>query len=284
MSLKTNQITSAYRRLLYKKNIAPINVITTTANCLYDDTLYGLSDKFITFIPQTLSGSAVDSSIMFINDPSAFVSRYSEFDTLTNKVLFFHDDRIIKMKKEDLFLFNNQITQYESYTFNKNVCQINNNIIPIEYGFKAPTNLSNKRKSIILLGNEQNIDIIMHNQIRQVYQDTELINAKELLGKDSSSILSQYKICITMNSRYNTLLAASNGCFVVSNIEESTIPYYIQANDFETIMNNIDNLLSKDASIHKEICDSITNQYSYSKFATTITTIVQNTCNKVIKL
>lgn len=284
MLLKTNQITSAYRRLLYKKNIAPINIITTTANSLYDDTLYGLSDRFITFIPQTLSDSVVDGSIMFINDVSAFLSHYNEFNNLTNKVLFFHDDKIMQMKKEDLFLFNNQISQYESYTFNNNICKITSNIIPIEYGFKAPTNLPNKRKSIILLGNEQNIDIIMHNQLRQVYQDVELINTKELIGKDSSSVLSQYKICITMNSRYNTLLAASNGCFVISNTEESTIPYYVQANDFEAIMNNVDNLLSKDVSIHKEICDSITHQYSYSKFTTTIATIVQNTCNKVIKL
>lgn len=285
MSINNNQIKSIYRRLLYKKNIAPINVFTTTSNSLYDDALYGLNDQYITFLPSSFGDSVINSSIIFINDPGSFVSQSNEFNKFTNKVLFFHDDKISKMKKEDLFLFNNEIEKYECYTFDKKVSTINRNIIPIEYGFKSPPKIT-KNKSIILLGNRQNIDIIMHNQIKQVYGDAELINTQELSGKDLSGILSQYRICITMNSKYNSLLAASSGCFVISNInmEEANIPYGLYANDFDTIMQNIGDMLSTSMSLHEEISDRIIKEYDYSTFSARISKIVQNTCNRIIRL
>lgn len=285
MSINNNQIKSIYRRLLYKKNIAPINVFTTTSNSLYDDALYGLNDQYITFLPSSFGNSVINSSIIFINDPGSFVSQSNEFNKFTNKVLFFHDDKISKMKKEDLFLFNNEITKYECYTFDKKVSTINRNIIPIEYGFKSPSKMT-KNKSIILLGNQQNIDIIMHNQIKQVYGDADLINTQELSGKDLSGILGQYRICITMNSKYNSLLAASSGCFVISNIniEEANIPYGLYANDFDTIMQNIAGLLSTSMSLHEEISNRIIKEYDYSTFSARISKIVQNTCNRIIRL
>jgi|LakMenEpi03Aug12_release.lakeMendotaPanAssembly.Ray.scaffolds.fasta_scaffold586379_2 hypothetical protein len=287
MSINNNQITNIYRRLLYKKNIAPINVLTSSANSLYDDALYNLNDQYITFLSQDIDASILNASIVFVNDPTSFVSQPDQFNKFTNKVLFFHDDKILKMKKEDLFLFNNEITKYECYTFDKKISAINSNIIPIEYGFEPKTKINNsKSKSIILLGNQQNIDIIMHNQIKQIYGDVDLINTKELLGKDLSGILSQYRICITMNSKYNSLLAASNGCFVISNIdtEEANIPYGVHASDFDTIIHSIDDLLSKNISLHEEISENIVKQYNYSIFATTISKIVQNTCNRIIRL
>ena len=274
--------------MLYSKNIAPINIQFTTSHTLYDSTLTHLSDPYINLIPSSLEDHCIESQILFINDPIDMVHKDKYFSSIiNNKVIFFHDDKILRMKKEDLFLFREQIAKYIKFTFDPKICSIITDAVPIQYGFKSNNTISkNRDKSIIFLGNEQNIDMIAYNHIKQIYNDIDFINIEKVITKDISNILNNYKVCISMSSMYNSLLAAANGCFVISSIEDNKdILYYQKVNSFEEILQKLSLILNNyNHEYHKQISDSILQKYDYSVFVKNITNIVKTTCNRAIIL
>jgi len=288
MQVKTSQISAIYRKLLYTNNIAPITIKFSKSNSLYDSCLNNSNDRYINFIPYSLSDSCLDAQVLFINDPIELINNEQYFNTtILNKIVFFHDDRILKMKKEDLFLFRQQLSKYTKFTFDHRVCSVINDAYPLNYGFKSPSNISQSRnKSIVFLGNEQNIDMVVHNQIKQIYSDIDFINIDKVSNTDISNTLTNYKVCISMNSIYNNLLAAANGCFIISSLEDNhEIPFYQKVSSFEEVLDKL-SLTLKNYKIedHAKISSSIVQKYDYSVFVNTISNIVKNTCNRAIIL
>jgi len=288
MQVKTSQISAIYRKLLYTNNIAPINIKFTKSNSLYDSSLNNSNDRYINFIPYSLSDSSLDAQILFVNDPIDLVNNEKYFNAaILNKIVFFHDDRILKMKKEDLFLFREQLSKYTKFTFDHRVCSVINDAYPLSYGFKSPSTISrNRDKSIVFLGNDQNIDMVVYNQIKQIYYDIDFINVDKVSNTDISNALTNYKVCISINSIYNNLLAAASGCFIISSVEDSReIPFYQKIGSFEEILDKLSLILKNcKAEHHSEISNAILQKYDYSVFINAISNIVKNTCNRAIIL
>lgn len=283
MQINSSQILALYRKLLYSKNIAPINIKFTKSNTLYDREIINIENQYLNFIPYSLSDSCIDSPILFINDPAELINKDQHFNSIiANKVIFFHDDKILKMKKEDLFLFKQQVSKYIKFTFDNRICSIIE-AIPISYGFKTSIKADQSRdKSIIFLGNQQNIDLVAYNHIKGIYKDADFINIENINNIDINNILANYKICISMNSIYNNLLAAANGCFVISSIGSQDIPHYSLVNSFEGIIDSISNIMQNyNREAHLQISKTITEKYNYSIFINNLNTIVKETCNRV---
>lgn len=280
MLTKTSQISRIYQKLLYYKNLYPINIGYTYSNTLFDNTIkYACTDnsRFIEYD----ANSIMPYNLVCINNPIEFSSKDNE-DSTENRILFFHDPSILTMKKEDLYLFNEKTDKHKKYSFNKDVSDIFSNVNYISYGFpfKVKNNIP-RTKNILLLGNGQNIESIMNHEIKNKFSETDLISIKNIHNTniDISSILEDYKICICMNSEYNKLLSAANGCFVISFDNDNIIPHYTKASNLDDIINRCSYILTNYSSMqqhHLEIAKTICNKYEYTNFTKTLSSIIEN--------
>lgn len=273
---------------MYSRRLAPLNIKFTTSHTLYDYAINSIDDDLINCLPYYFDDSCLDTSLLLINNPVDIINRESEFNNLImNKLLFFHDDKLLQMKKEDLFLFKKQIQKYSKFTFDDKVSQIIDDVIPIKYGFKVSdySMNTNRKKSVIFLGNKQNIDAMAYNHIKKSYEDADFYTSDIISKMDPGIMLSNYKICISMNSLYNNLLAASAGCYVISSINCNDIPFYTKVTNFSEVLSGIQKLLSNyDTSHHKHISEEISKKYDYTTYSNSIKKIIYNECNGIINL
>ena len=287
MQLKSHQISCLHRKLLHARDVAPINVQYTSSNTLYDYTLNLIDNLTINFSPYSVQTNFFDPSILFINDPVDIINKEIELNNLLiDKIIFFHNDKLLQMKKEDLFLFKRQIAKYTKFTFDNKICNFLEDAKPISYGFKPVPNIKNNReKSVVFLGNKQNIDAIAYNNIKNRYPDADFFTLDTIPQHNLINTLSSYKICISMHSLYNSLLAASCGCFVVSAMHCDNIPLYSKVSSFDEVLNKIQYILANyNDAHHQVIANKIFEQYDYEIYTKTIQQIVANSCNKVIHI
>lgn len=277
-----HQISNLYKRLLYLQNNIPINVIYTKSNNLYYKYLPNLEDSHINFISDNSLDNSIDNQLLFINNPINFVQQdNTKIDKFIPKVMFFHDDQILSMKKEDLYIFNEQTTKYEKYSFDEKVCDAIPNVNYIQYGFKMPQSiLKERKKSILFIPSDHNLDNVIFTQIKNAYPDADVIPDNIV---DINSLFLNYKVCVCTNSFYNSLLAAAHGCIIVSPRNIIDIPHHYQATNLNQMMSSIKNVLDNyDPIIHQQVSSAVTSRYDYDKFSNTIKHIILNTCKKVV--
>lgn len=283
MQIASKQLATIYRKLLYKNNLGPINIGYTSSRSWYDSCIRNFSDPLLNFILSP--NPIVNEHIIFVNDPLDFSIQSVDHTKHIEYILFFHNQSFVNLKKEDIYILNNKISKYKKYSFSP----IANNIIPdiqlIKYGFKEiddPNILKNKSKSVLLIGEQKNLDQIIFSQIKQIYGDTDfLVISPDNLKQDIEKILIQYKVCINMSPNYNTLLAASNGCLTVSSVPEPTIPHHYVANNIQDIHGILKDIFESYTS-HVPIRNyqAMIDHYNYNEFSTTIKNIL-NSINTV---
>ena len=81
-----------------------------------------------------------------------------------------------------------------------------------------------------------------------------------------------------MDSKYNRLLAASCGCFVISFEEDEDIPYYLHLNSLDSIMDSISEIITNYEDIkHRQpiISEHICLKYNYDNFNTQLQYIIK---------
>lgn len=287
MSLNQDQIVCLYRNLLYIRDIAPINICYTLADSLYDNLLESLDIENINLLSNNFDDNCIENHIIFANNPTTFVQQSQLINRGVNKAIFFHDDRINYLKKEDLYLFINQISRYPTYTFDQSVQNTIKNATYIRYGFKPKdlNTISNRSKNILYLANKQNLDLIIHSNIKSIYPDTDIIFIEDIKSTDIEKQLLDYKICICMNSDYNNLLAASCGCVVLSKHNHSEIPHFKTVDNPNNLLQVLREVMSSyDTKMHSIISESVTEQYSYEIFINTIKHIALDLCKKTVIL
>jgi hypothetical protein len=219
--------------------------------------------------------------MLMVNNPIEFSSS-NEIHNPLNKIFLFHDNSILKMKKEDLYIFNEKTQNYNKYTFNERICEMVPSIKYVRYGFeKKSNNISIKNKDILLIGNGQNIETVIYHQIKEKFNNIDILNTKNIhsMNIDIGSLLEDYKICICMSLKYNRLLAASNGCFVISFENDEEIPHYYKAGNLDDILTHCYNILSNYGNYskhHTEISETICNYYDFDNFTKSINTIIEN--------
>lgn len=276
------QITNIYRKLLYKNKLAPINIGYTSSKSWYDNCLKNFTDPAINFV--TFPNTIAKEHLIFINDPLIFTTQHIEKKYHLGCVLFFHDQSLLSLKKEDMYLLNEKITQYKRYTFSPLISNVISNTELISYGFKKINNesqLMNRSKSIVIIGEHRNIDQIIFKEIKQLYTDTDfLVVNPNNIQIDINQLLSQYKVCINMSSSYNTLLGAANGCITLSQQQEQHIPHHYVVNNIKDIDNALKHTFGLyNPSQHLSNYHSIISNYDYDTFHTKIKNIIDTTIN-----
>lgn len=282
MQLKSRQISLLYRRLLYRNRLAPITVKFTKTNTFYDNILLNLSNEYLNILPYyDNTENILETHILLINDPIDFMQQQAKFkDLRIPKVLFFHDNRVAFMKKEDRYLFSKQIENIESYTFDPLLCDIIPNINLIKYG--VPTNNNNnieKNKSIIFIGNRENMDSVIYSNIKNTYKDAEFLSSEQICDINHN-ILMNYKICISMNSMFNNILASANQCCVISSLPSNNLNNYYCISNIEEMLNSIEYILNNYEQLNNINNSSIDSNYDYSIFTNKLTSIINTSTDR----
>jgi hypothetical protein len=239
--------------------------------------LNSITDNLFNFISDSIGDDVpIYPNLYFINNPVEYSQIQNKFLHYIPKVLFFHDESIVTMKKEDLYLFNTKIKNYKKYSFIPSLKNIISNIYDISYGFKQINSdtITNKNKSILFIAEEKNFDNIIFSQIKQKYPDADILVAKNNNNYITNQLIN-YKICINFYSEYNTLLAASKGCITISSKHQADIANHYVVSSSTELLGLLDSIvpnLTKETFIANH--DSITNKYPFDKFNNSIKQII----------
>jgi hypothetical protein len=272
----SNQIINIHQKFLCLNEFIPINIGFTYSNTLFDNTIKYLLDNTINFIEY--NKNIISYQCIIINNPIDFSTK--DPDNSVNKILFFHDETILRMKKEDQYLLQEKLAKYKKYSFNKNICSLFSNIQYINYGFQNNSSYDKDKDVLLIGGNNQNIESLIFNQIKNKFPNSRNINLKEIheTNIDLKTVIEQYKICLCTNSRYSRLLAASCGCFVISFEEDNEIPYHLHLNSLESIIDNISNIITNYENMkHQQtiISEKICSKYNYAQFNSQLKNIIK---------
>jgi hypothetical protein len=276
------QISYIHRRLLYQQKISPLNIYYTKSNTEYDNMFSEIQNPLWNFMSYE---SGLESNLYphlyFINNPLEYSQNYNQFIDYIPKVLFFHNESVVSMKKEDAYLLNKRLKQYQKYSFMPVLRNIITDMNVINYGFKEvdPIEImSNKNKSILFIAEESNLDTMIFSQIKQKYQDADIYISNNS-SINLSSILSNYKICINFHNQYNTLLAASKGCITLSDRIQEDIPHnYVAKGSLEVLelLSYLESAAQDDYYINNY--NHIIKKYPYKEFISSIENIIDQTC------
>lgn len=280
MQINNRQIACIRRRALYRNALAPLNIAYTKLGNGYDFSLESIQNPLLNFIAYPNS-TIIDSHLYFINDPLSFSQEPSGFSFYVPKILFFHDDALLSMKKEDLYLLNQKIHRYKKYTFIPKIKNIIPDINIIRYGFNRVDHsaLLRKNKNILFISEEKNIDKIIFSQIKQHHPDADILSLRSN-NTNIDNILLNYKVCINLNSNYNTLLSASKGCITISSSQEPDIPHHYMIKETKEILQCLNHIQNNfDSNIHIINHDTITTKYEYSSFISIIQNIIEEQLN-----
>lgn len=278
MIVDNRQIIKIYRKLLYKNNIAPINIGLSRLDSMFNLSLQSIDNPLINF--SEVSSDILDNHLLFINDPINFLQHVDK-NFYQHPILFFHDDNILKMKKEDIHLLRSDINKYTKYSFNERLSSIIQDIKYIPYGFKEPNQhiINNKTNSILFIGQQRNIDQIIFGQIRSKYPDAEFID--DMTSDNQKLAFEKYIVCINMKSRYDTLFAAANGCITVSLSDEPDIPNHYKIINITDILDCLNTIQQTyDKAYHIQNSNNIISKYPYEIFKDKINFIITQEIDK----
>ena len=188
---------------------------------------------------------------MITDDPIAYSQSIDKISLQfhTNTLVLFQQFAPSALKKEDRFILDKKLAKSFRVFFDENIKKswsLNNPLLTrdIKYGVPEYSNCT-KTKNICILNIENNDSIKRLYQHIKNYTDCDIITD---INDDLLSILSSYKICVSPNNMYDSLLCASTGSWVFS-------PYLLSDKNIENISNVIDYSIIND-SIKKvlEIC------------------------------
>lgn len=160
------------------------------------------------------------------------------------------------VKKEDKYLISKNLEGTIKIFFDINVAKAwdigYDHIIEYSVPYVLSTN-SIRSKSIVILKtkNNKNMDIL-YQILKNKYPNTELlaIDSNTNLKKAIES-LSEYKVAITIDNPYDSMVCGLSGCYTITNIPNNLIETHT-INDFSNIESIIDQALNQytDTQIH----------------------------------
>ena len=224
--------------------------------------------------------------IYWDNHPVEYISNLQTYrDQHILDIVFFHEPPETLLKKEDKFLLQNRLQNslqiYTDESF-KSAWTINTGQY-IPYGI-TDTKISseNPRKSIVLM-NTDNIRAgeILYQHIKQYFPDAEVVQDMSCMSYDDiTETLSKFNVCITLRKSFDSLVALSCGCDVLSSssLSENGI---LHIEDFNQIHIMIESALnSRNMQKIKERTNDLIKKYDLSTFQNQIYNTITNRIRK----
>jgi len=210
--------------------------------------------------------------IYWNNDPVQYTSNASFYKSEhILDMIFFHESPDPALKKEDKFLLQNRLgDSFKIYTNEslKSEWSIDNGKY-IPYGIpKVKIDFDQPRKSVVLLNpnNAKSVDIL-YSYVKKYFPDAGIINIDQNISYEKIiSTLKEYNICISIKKTFDSLIALSCGCDVLSSSvpEEEGI---INIDDFNKIHLIIESTLKiRNVDKIKDRISFLAKKYDLVKF------------------
>lgn len=200
-------------------------------------------------------------SLMITDDP------ISHSQAIDNKSLQFHTNTMVlfqhpappALKKEDRFILDRKLGKNYRVFFDENIKNswfLNNPLLTIDITYGVPEYKNyTKTKNICVVNVENNDSIKRLYQHIKNYTDCDIITE---INDNLLSTLSSYKICVSPNNMYDSLLCASVGSWVFSSylLSDKNIQNVSNVTDYRDINDNIQNILNNWDGLQETIEDS----------------------------
>lgn len=243
------------------------------------------------FVPDSsvTPNNPVSYGLSFVNNPINFGQNIHSYNKLyTNHILFFHKQLPAYLKKEDIYLINNDITKYPKYSFCPNLSGINN-VKYINYGFK--TNVINSYDNrpldvVILYSTEaRQADILKNTISSNGITCNSICITKESSYEEIIKKINSAKICIDTTDYYNVLFAVSCGCYGMTSIQTNDSEFIEVIDNFHNCLSSIKKVLQLyDQNYITKAINYITTKYDYDLFKQTMSSIIIENYTKAVLL
>jgi len=272
---------------LSSKDTRDINVLYDNRNSIFDKFVIKYLDlSFVNKEAYSSTREILSYDIYWNNSPVEHISNLHEYKSQhISDIVFFHEYPEAMLKKEDKFLLQNRLQGslqiYTNESF-KAEWSINNGRY-ISYGIPdTKTDLAQLRKSVVLISTDiGKSGELLYSHIKYHFPDATLIqNISDMSYDDIVNVLKEHYVCITFKKPFDSLVALSCGCDVLSSslLSENGL---IHIEDFNKIHLMIESSLRdrKNEIIEQRISDLI-KKYDLEIFQNEIYNTIRNKIRK----
>ena len=268
---------------------------TKDINVLYD---YGNSifDKFISkYLDMSLiykdtypvTREILSYDIYWDNHPVEYITNINFYKNQhILDIVFFHEYPEAMLKKEDKFLLQNRLRDslviYTNELFKQEWSIYDGKYI--QYGIPdVNVDLEHPRKSILLM----NLDTsgrsgeLLYTHIKNQFPDaTTIKNISDMSYDNITETLKQYSVCITLKKPFDSLVALSCGCDVLSSssLSEDGVVYIEDFNKINLMIKSA--LENRNTKIIEERINNLIKKYDLEVFQNEIYNTIRNRMRK----
>lgn len=285
-------------RSLPVSNIVNSLIFPQSKNVLYDShhSVFDLIMKSleIAIVDINYAHSDMWYNVLVSNNPIEFTTRHINVSKSShiNSVIFFHDTIPKQLKREDILILHQQISNCIKICTDSTLLSSwlpqDDKWKTVNYGIPYIDPIS-KEKTIDFIvlnfNNNQNIINVYDKLKNSVSTNSLILNQLPEDLEQLYDILDKTKVCIDFEKRINSLIAASRGCFNITSYDNNLIEYYETIDNLSIIDNILTNCLHQidQNKIQKQI-DIIKEKFQFEIFAKNIEDIIISTSQEVFLL
>jgi hypothetical protein len=273
---------------LSSKDTKNINVLYDYRNSVFDKFISKyLEMSLIHKDTYPVTREILSYDIYWDNNPVEYITNINSYKNQHMlDIVFFHEYPEAVLKKEDKFLLQNRLQDslviYTNKLFKQEWAIYDGKYIP--YGIPdVKVDLERPRKSIVLMNidNGSRSGELLYAHIKHQFPDATMIQSISDMSYDNiTDILSQHTVCITLKKSFDSLVALSCGCDVLSSslLSEDGIVYI---EDFNKINLMIDSALkNRNTKIVEERISNLIKKYDLEIFQNEIYNTIRNRMRK----
>lgn len=258
--------------------------ISKTINILYEPT-NNLFDNLISDVPANFYylnkiENYYYDMVLYHNTMNQQLQKRITEEQLKS-LLFIHNSPPPSFKKEDLFIFKEQISNINKIVFSDHIAKLwgfdNNDCHVMNYGIPEMQIPDEKPVPVLVLNLDNNPQ--MDNLYRHIQSHipTSLIIKTVDNSNDWHSIVQTIlssKIVIDISQRSNILFSLGCGCKTISPFNDIKSEYNYYLDDFNKIMYKISEVQQVIVSDYTDISNDIINKYPYEQFIEQLSKII----------
>lgn len=259
----------------------PINVMYSPSYSFFDAMINMTTDHGI--VPMIFTKNSnhyidhTNYSALWLNDIINFSQRIPEYSHFyTSYILAIHDYPSPNMKKEDILILRKNLNKYKFISFLKDNTEWPfDNITTIPYGVPiCDSNISKSKDILIINIKKQKQTHVLYQYIKQKYPATDITDSNPIDMSQIHTLLSNYKICIDLDSYYNLLVANSCGAYGITANANRGDEFIFSVKEINEIFDIIPKLLSIHDS--NSIIQKTSVNYNWTEFKDHIKKYTQN--------
>jgi hypothetical protein len=265
-----------------------INILYDYRNSIFDKfTSKYLDMSLIHKDTYPVTREILSYDIYWDNNPVEYITNINSYKNQhLLDIVFFHEYPEAMLKKEDKFLLQNRLRDslviYTNELFKQEWSIYDGKYI--QYGIPdVCVDLERPRKSILLM----NLDTssrsgeLLYSHIKNQFPDaTMLQNISDMSYDNIISILNQHSVCVTLKKPFDSLVALSCGCDVLSScsLSEDGIVYIEDFNKINLMIGSV--LENRNTKIIEERINNLIKKYDLEVFQNEIYNTIRNRMRK----